>query len=104
VWPRGLQDRVVFFRIKVFRLRREGTADVGGDAGHDVCGEGGREGGRYGCQNDGLDEADPMGWVAREEGREGGREGGQNVPGMRVSVKIFWPAGVLIKSTSSRRV
>jgi hypothetical protein len=27
--------------------------------------------GRYGCQNDGLDDADTMG---REGGREGGRE------------------------------
>jgi len=41
--------------------------------------------GRYGCQNDGLDEADTMGRTTREGGsmngrkggrREGGREGG----------------------------
>ena len=34
--------------------------------------------GRYGCQNDGLDEADTMGRVRRREGgRERGREGGR---------------------------
>jgi len=39
------------------------------------------EGGRHGCQNDGLDEADTMGRTGgteggREGGKEGGREGG----------------------------
>jgi hypothetical protein len=37
------------------------------------------EGGRYGCQNDGLDEAGTVVETRREgrrEGREGGREGG----------------------------
>jgi len=34
------------------------------------------EGGRYGCQNDGLGEADTMG---KEGRRKGGREGGRTV-------------------------
>jgi hypothetical protein len=36
-----------------------------------------REVGRYGCQNDGLDEADMMGRGKKEEGGSGGREGGR---------------------------
>ena len=40
--------------------------------------------GRYGCQNDELDEAGTIGKVTRketrEEGREGGREGGRAYP------------------------
>jgi len=35
----------------------------------------------YGCQNDGIDEADTMGRVGGREGREGGRGGGrEDVP------------------------
>ena len=33
--------------------------------------------GRYGCQNDGLDEADTMGGMKRRERGRGGREGGR---------------------------